>query len=395
MELIRNNMENILYTKEFYKWQQNGSRLSAAETIPFVLDLIQPKSVVDVGCGVGTWLSVFKENGIQECLGIDGNYVDPNMLMIAPTEFLAHDLKEPIRLGKDFDLVVSLEVAEHLPHECAETFIESLTRLGNAILFSAAIPHQGGSGHINEQWPEYWIERFCQKGYIAIDCLRHRLWNINSVEAWYAQNIFIFVKQTHLDNYAKLKSLSCQNANKQLSLVHPRTYLRIISWFHKQLKDVQQKYQESVISNAKHQPIDMSLLWRLDKLRQTLVLKEINLIIFPDWHRSDEEISRELNFFINVLSCHPENEKLAILIATCVTIENDPSTVMERAKKLLWQENSNHKNLDVSLISELDEKHWSALMHCLSGRIVSNFENTQGIVQTHADKLPTWTINIQ
>jgi cyclopropane fatty-acyl-phospholipid synthase-like methyltransferase len=385
-------LENALYTKEFYKWQQNGSQLSAAATIPFVLNLIQPKSVVDVGCGVGTWLSVFKENGIQNCLGIDGSYVDPNMLMIPPTEFLAHDLKKPILVDRAFDLVVSLEVAEHLPHENAETFIDSLTRLGNAILFSAAIPHQGGSGHINEQWPEYWVELFSQKGYVAIDCLRHMLWDINSVEAWYAQNIFIFIKQTRLDDYAKLKSLLRKDVSKQLSLVHPRTYLRIINWFHKQLKDIKQKYQESLASNAKHHPIDMSLLWRLDKLRQTLVLKEINLIMFPDWHQSDEELLRELSFSINALSSHPDKDKLAILIATTVSIGNDTSILMDRASKLLWQENLNTMGLEVSIISELDGQHWSALMQCLSGRIVLNLDNAQGIAQTHADKLPTWTI---
>jgi SAM-dependent methyltransferase len=392
MRLGRNNLENTLYTKEFYQWQQNGSRLSAKETIPFVLDLIQPKSVVDVGCGVGTWLSVFKENGIQDCLGIDGSYVDQNMLTIAPSEFLAHDLKEPIRVGRDFDLVMSLEVAEHIPHEQAETFIDSLTRLGNVILFSAAIPHQGGSGHINEQWPEYWVERFSRKGYIVIDCLRHKLWDINSVEAWYAQNMFIFIKQTRLDDYANLKSLLDRNADKQLSLVHPRTYHRIINWLHKQLKDVQQKYQESMTSNAKHQAIDMALLWRLDKLRQTLILKEINLIMFPDWQRSNEELLRELSFFINVLSFHPERDKLAILIAPRVTLEHDINMVADRASMLLQQENLNAKGLEVSIISELDEQHWSALMRCLSGRIVLNLENAQGIAQTHADKLPTWTI---
>lgn len=92
---------------------------------------------------VGTWLSVFREKGVKDIVGIDGDYVDQNMLHIPEGAFIALDLTQPIKLNREFDLVVSLEVAEHLPIECAETFVETLTSLGAVILFSAAIPFQG------------------------------------------------------------------------------------------------------------------------------------------------------------------------------------------------------------------------------------------------------------
>jgi SAM-dependent methyltransferase len=221
--------ESHLYTQDFYKAQQEGSRKSAKEIIPLILELIQPQSVIDVGCGVGTWLSVFKEFGIKHCLGIDGDYIDKNMLQIPSEEFLSYDLKKPISIDKNFELVVSLEVAEHLPSECAETFIKSLTRLGEVILFSAAIPFQGGTGHLNEQWPEYWVQYFQKQGYLVVDYLRKKIWNNEKVEFWYAQNILIFVKNDCLHKYPLINEILKKNDSFQLSIVHPNLYLGVLN----------------------------------------------------------------------------------------------------------------------------------------------------------------------
>lgn len=113
---------NKLYKEDFYRIQKETSKRSAREIIPLLLGFIHPKSIVDVGCGLGTWLTVFKEFGITECLGIDGDYIKKNMLQIPQEEFLPFDLTKPLQLNREFDLVVSLEVAEHLPAECAEIF---------------------------------------------------------------------------------------------------------------------------------------------------------------------------------------------------------------------------------------------------------------------------------
>ena len=93
--------EEVLYTKD-YKIHQEGSRLSAKEIIPLVLELIQPKRVIDVGCGVGGWLSVFKECGVEDILGIDGDWADKKMLQIPEERFLSFDLKEPFRITSPF-----------------------------------------------------------------------------------------------------------------------------------------------------------------------------------------------------------------------------------------------------------------------------------------------------
>ena len=213
-----------IYTENFFLELQEGARLSAREIVPLLIRLLRPRSVVDVGCGLGTWLSVFAENGVEDLLGIDGDYVNPQKLEIPKDRFRAHDLSRSLRLERSFDLVVSLEVAEHLPEEHAATFVDSLTGLGSAVLFSAAIPFQGGTNHVNEQWPEYWAALFSQKGYAAVDCIRREVWRNEKVEWWYAQNTLLFVEENRLEHPPFAGRLE-RTPTSQLALVHPKQYL--------------------------------------------------------------------------------------------------------------------------------------------------------------------------
>ena len=218
------------YTPAFYQKLMPNSRRSAEEIVPLILELLQPRNVVDVGCGVGTWLSVFKEHGIEDVFGVDGPWVERALLKIPQEQFSSLDLEKPFRIGRQFDLVMSVEVAEHLPKECAETFVDSLVRLGPVVLFSAAIPFQGGVNHVNEQWPDYWARCFREKGYAVIDCLRKRIWQNEKIEWWYAQNIFIFARADYLEAHPVLKKEFEATAASQLSLVHPKKYLELIDW---------------------------------------------------------------------------------------------------------------------------------------------------------------------
>jgi 2-polyprenyl-3-methyl-5-hydroxy-6-metoxy-1,4-benzoquinol methylase len=111
--------------------------------VPMVLDLTQPKSVVDIGCGIGTWLKVCREHGVEEILGVDGGHVDREQFLIPAECTLSADLSKPLHLEKTYDLVISLEVGEHLPAESAQTLVDTVTRLGPVVMFSAAIPFQG------------------------------------------------------------------------------------------------------------------------------------------------------------------------------------------------------------------------------------------------------------
>jgi hypothetical protein len=170
-------------------------------------------------------LSVFEEHGVEDVWGVDGGWVNKKRLEIAEERFVPFNLEQPFHMDRRFDLVVSLEVAEHLPEECANTFVESLTRLGPVVLFSAAIPHQDGANHINCQWPEYWAERFDEKDYVVIDCLRRKIWRNENVAKWYRQNILMFAAREHLEEHPSLSEAYTLHGTSQLSVVLPEKYL--------------------------------------------------------------------------------------------------------------------------------------------------------------------------
>jgi len=214
------------YTASFYEEQRGGSYSSAEVIVPLLLSLAQIRSVVDVGCGVATWLRVLMEHGVSDVMGIDGGYVDRGAVQIPADQFRAMDIREPLNVGRSFDVALSLEVAEHLPHNCAEGFVESLTRLAPVVLFSAAIPFQGGTDHVNEQWPEFWADIFQRNGYVPFDCIRPRVWNDARVEWWYAQNTLVYANDEGLRRNPKLAPYEL-GAGRQLAVVHPRKYLSI------------------------------------------------------------------------------------------------------------------------------------------------------------------------
>jgi SAM-dependent methyltransferase len=198
--------------KTLYIHSEEVHNLKAAyQIVPHILQLTKSDSVLDIGCGTGTWLKIFEDHGVHDFLGVDGSYVDRDMLKISDKKFLAHDLTKTLALGRKFDLVVSLEVAEHIPELCADTFIDSLVKHGDVILFSAAIPGQGGQNHLNEQWPEYWQKKFEQSGFYFHDVIRPEIWNNEHIEFWYKQNIFLVKKEKPV-----------QLPFHSLSVVHPQ-----------------------------------------------------------------------------------------------------------------------------------------------------------------------------
>jgi len=185
------------YNHAFYGSQSADSATSAGEMVPYLGELLQCKSVIDVGCGVGTWLAEFRKLGITDLLGLDGPWVKSSSYRIPYAQFLSSDLAAPseIIVDRRFDFALSMEVGEHLPREKANDFIRFLTSLSDVVLFSAAIPGQGGRNHINEQWPDFWIDIFSELGYEMFDVIRPRFWDNKLVSYYYAQNAFLYIKK--------------------------------------------------------------------------------------------------------------------------------------------------------------------------------------------------------
>lgn len=214
-----------LYDKTFFANQQDGAYRSAEIVVPLLLDILGPLgSVIDVGCGTGAWLSVFQRHGVAQVFGVDGDYVDRTMLYVPQDCFGGRDLFQPLGDQGRYDLACTLEVAEHLPPERGESFVDDLTRLAPVVCFSAAIPGQGGTHHVNERWPDYWASLFAARGYYPVDMIRPRIWRDNRIEWWYCQNILLFATEAAIHGNPKLAAGRKGTRDAQLSVVHPRRF---------------------------------------------------------------------------------------------------------------------------------------------------------------------------
>lgn len=186
-------MSEHKYSNGFFDYIDDGARSSARQLISVLKQEFEPTSVLDLGCGRGVWLDEWRDKGVKEIVGVDGDYVDRQHLAIEPECFLAKDLTKPIDLGRKFDLAQSLEVGEHLPEDASRTLVATLTQHSARVLFSAAVPGQGGEFHINEKPLEFWRQLFAAFGYHPYDCLRPSLSHRSDVEPWYKYNSILYL----------------------------------------------------------------------------------------------------------------------------------------------------------------------------------------------------------
>jgi len=240
------------YDLNFFSKVSPSSKKSAEIIVPLIVDLVRPRNVIDIGCGTGTWLSVFKAHHIEDIMGVDGHWVQDEMLLIPKSCFQAHDLTQNLNIERRFDLAVSLEVAEHLDKKYAKGMVSTLVKLSPVVVFSAAIPFQDGTHHVNQEWPDYWAKLFGEHEYLPIDCIREKIWKNEDVAWWYAQNILIFADQEHVLKNPELQKAYERTKVSQLSIVHPRKLLEEAHNRTPGLKKVVQMLPTVVITAIKH-----------------------------------------------------------------------------------------------------------------------------------------------
>ncbi|MCA1501833.1 class I SAM-dependent methyltransferase [Bradyrhizobium sp. NBAIM14] len=186
------------YDEKFMDYASLSSRYAASEIIPLLLRALPIASVADVGCAGGSWLSVWRASGINDIRGVDGDYVNQSVLEIPRELFTPADLSRPLNLSRRFDLVQSLEVAEHIELQFADQFVQNLVAHAEKyLLFSAAVPGQGGEYHVNEQPLEFWRGQLARHGFDAYDFVRPRIRSDQRISFWYRYNLVLYVRREH------------------------------------------------------------------------------------------------------------------------------------------------------------------------------------------------------
>jgi len=214
------------YHGSFYTNRREATLIAARAILERLFSLIgDVHSVVDYGCGTGTWLSVATELGARDVLGIEGPWLDVQLADIAERSLLLADLEQRILLPRRFDLALSLEGAEHLSPDRAASFVSDLCAAADFVLFSAAVPEQGGTNHINEQPQSYWAGLFSAVGYAAFDSIRPVIWNDRRIPVWYRQNMLVFAEPDNPRTQIFAQRCSESDRPPMLDLIHPELYL--------------------------------------------------------------------------------------------------------------------------------------------------------------------------
>lgn len=237
---------DTLYSGSFYESLRETSARSAATVVPVLIEIVHPRSVVDVGCGDGAWLAAFADQGVKDLTGIDGPWAQSQWETRSDVTFLTRDLASPFEVGRRYDLALCLEVAEHLPPEAARGLIAELARLSSVVVFSAAVPHQGGDGHLNEDWPSRWSPYFAAEGLEFAANLRWRFWSDNRVAFWYRQNLLCYVAKGEQTLLRRLRELEREWTTEPKDVVHPALFLRYCSDLEHQIKEREHAAREAV-----------------------------------------------------------------------------------------------------------------------------------------------------
>ena len=206
------------YSSEFYSEMEILSISSAKEIIPMLINRYGPVTVADVGCGTGAFANELISLGINDVDGYEGDWMKESQTLLPKSRYVYCDLTKKIQTNRIYDLCLCLEVAEHLDQSKARVLIESLTAMSSRIVFSAAIPRQGGNHHVNEQWPKYWAELFAEKGFLLEWDPRVTIWNNAKIAPCYRQNLLVFSLS---DNH---------EVSSPISFVHPEIWDDVLKY---------------------------------------------------------------------------------------------------------------------------------------------------------------------
>jgi 2-polyprenyl-3-methyl-5-hydroxy-6-metoxy-1,4-benzoquinol methylase len=243
-------MGKHVYEGDFFNYVNTTSLRSAKAFLKNVKLPVEVKSILDVGCGKGAWLSQWRELYTKDIQGLDGSYVDKQTLLIPKDNFLDVDLTDGFQLNRKFSLVQCLEVAEHLDEKFADILVKSIISHGDIVLFSAAQPGQGGEHHVNEQKINYWVKKFSNVNYVCCDYIRPQIKGVNEIEPWYRFNTVLFINSDILVSLPEEVQYAVKNENYDFTIGIDKQWLfrnRLLALLPTNLIDNLSKIKQRII----------------------------------------------------------------------------------------------------------------------------------------------------
>jgi SAM-dependent methyltransferase len=158
---------NEAYYAHIYALSDSENQAIYRSMAEEIVRTVGPKSVLDAGCAVGYLVSGFRDIGV-DAWGIDiSEYAISQGREEHKPYLRAQSVFDPLpeQFPQSFDMVVSLEVAEHLPEELADSFIGRLCELADTVVFSSSPYDLKDKTHYNVQQAEYWCKRFAAHGF--------------------------------------------------------------------------------------------------------------------------------------------------------------------------------------------------------------------------------------
>lgn len=217
-------LSKLKYKNKYYQRHRDLTLSSAKKIIQLFPNTFNPKSVLDIGCGTGEWMSLFKTK-YPSCnlVGIDGHWIKSDDLICKDIDLFNLDLSSDLTskvFEKKYDLIICLETITDLSEQCGDNLIEKICKSSDICLFSSGTPVQTHTPHKNRQWQSYWRSLFEKNGFKVLDVIRPAIWNDNDVGAWYRQNCFLFVEKSWLKNNLEWEDI-CSHQKFPLDIVHP------------------------------------------------------------------------------------------------------------------------------------------------------------------------------
>lgn len=249
------------------------------------------ESVIDFGCATGLYLKPFLEAGIS-AWGIDNSEIAKKISTI-PKRIVMADLTKPFHTKK-CDLVLCLEVAEHLDKKFEKTLLDNICYPSDAIVFSAAAVGQDGMGHVNCQPKQHWLALFAERGF-ALNSeqtgqLVRRL-KQGTCPYWLPQNIMVLQREQQQSDSVTEKPASLDKhkpAQKEDQKIH----------FILTGGELVYPYYLAIISALKTQNAKEFILWAFEEpkgqywslLREKVKLEIVDALTFPELPDSDARL---------------------------------------------------------------------------------------------------------